>query len=344
MIALSKREPLAALYAMPGPEALRKLSSGLRRSGVLPKELDSLERALDRYQRLVTVEFDGKPTLDGAIALWLPDARERVEAANRHLVYRGMAALRGISVDTMFAVGFIAPSVTVPDRCDVLVCSGTLGLRRLIPSAPVRMLSVKHENPVQRFETIDGRPMLHRPLGGLLLEYCSDQMPAMQETTVDEKTVWAVGDDAMGIKDSLDVVFAEVGIGLAFRTPPHGRRMGQALTISQPTREVQVDMFIHQDLWQTLRPECVVYDTVGYGNANFNDHSRDIDRVPLTSRVTELGRGTNAIATPSIPNYRELVNDVVTRRGWNPREFSGYRFASTYPLFGGQYSLIFTAQ
>jgi hypothetical protein len=343
MIALGQREPLASMYAMPGPEALRKLARGARKRGIAAEDLKALERALDAYEDLLTRELDGKPALDGAIALWLPDARGRVEASSRHLVYRGMAALRGISLDTSFELSMIAPSASVPDRCDVLVCAGTLGLRRLVPSAPVRLLATKHENPAVRFERIDGRPMVHRPMDGMLAAYSSNPLPMMREVSYDTKTVWAVTEDGMGVSDSLDLVFAEFGVGLAFRTPPSGRRMGHSHIVAQPTREVVVDSFIHRDVWPQLRPECVVYDTVSYGAANFNDHSRDIDRIPLASSLRELGEGIDSIASASIPRYRELAAELCERKGWNPRDFRGYRFSSSYPVYGGQYSLIYTA-
>lgn len=343
-MALQKREPLASMYVMPGPEALRKLVRGARQAGVHARDLKPLEGPLNDYENLVTVVLDGKPALDAVLAVWLPDARERVEASNRHLVYRGMAALRGVSVDTACVFGFVAPSVTVPDRCDVLTGAASIGIRRLIPGAPIRLISMKHENPAQRFETMDGREVLHRPTDGLLREYCTDPLPPMHEVAFDARTAWAVSDDDLGIHDSLDLVFAEVGLGLAFAKPPAGRRMGQAHTISQPTREVVVDMFIHRAVWPTLIPECVVYDTAGFGNANFNDASREVDRVPLASRLIELGDGLGSVATSSIPSYRGMLEDLCGRRGWNSGEFRGYRFASTYPVYGGQYALVFTAK
>lgn len=343
-MALQRREPLASMYIMPGPEALRKLVYGAQQAGVHPRDLKPLDGPLNDYENLVTIVLDGKPSLDAVLAVWLPDARERVEASNRHLVYRGMSALRGVSVDVACVFGFVAPSPTVPDRCDVLTGAASIGIRRLVPGAPIRLISMKHENPAQRFETMDGREVLHRPTDGLLREYCSNPLPTMREVNFDARTAWAVSDDDLGIDESLDLVFAEVGIGLAFATPPAGRRMGQAHTISQPTREVVVDMFIHRSVWPTLVPECVVYDTVGFGNANFNDPSRDVDRVPLASRLIDLGDGIGSVASSSIPNYRGLLADLCGRRDWNPEHFHGYRFASSYPIYGGQYALVFTAK
>jgi hypothetical protein len=343
-MALEKREPLASMYTLPGPEALRKLVRGAKRAGIHARDLERFEKALGEYENLVTVVLDGKPSLDAVLAAWLPDVRERVESANRHLVFRGMAALRGVCVDTACVFGFVTPSATVPERCDVLTGTVNIGFRRLVPGAPIRLMSMKHENPAQRFETIDGREIRNRPTDGMLPEYCSTPMPKMHVVQFDDRSSWSVSDDDFGIHDSLDLVFAEVGIGLGFTNPPAGRRMGQAHVVIHPTREVIVDMFIHNEAWNSLVPECVAYDTAGHGCANFNDHSRDVDRLPLNTRLINLGTGIGSAAVSSIPRYCELLEDLCTRRGMNSREFRGYRFASTYPVYGGQYSMYFTSK
>ncbi|MFA6044956.1 MAG: hypothetical protein WC718_08230 [Phycisphaerales bacterium] len=344
MMALGKREALASLIAMPGPEALRKLVAGARRAGLSAERVMPLEVALARYEHLLEQEFEGKPALDGAIALWLPEVRERVETANRHLVYRGMSALRGISVDTSFETMIVSPNAATPERCDVLFCAGMLGMRRVIPGAPLRLLAIRHRTEAARYETVDGAPMERRPIDGLLREYCSKPTPTMTESQSDDNITIGISEDDFGIEQSLDLVFAEVGVAQGVANPEPGRRMGHGHTVVKPTRELVLNTFVHRDLWQGLKPECVVYDTAGHGNADPRNRKRDIDLVPQAIQLAELGEGLDGVATPSIPNYRGFLTDMCGRRGWNPAAFRGFRFTVTYPIYAGQYAMVFTAR
>ncbi len=343
MMALGKREALASLIAMPGPEALRKLLAAATQAQLPEARIAPFQLALSRYEHLLEHEFDGKPALDGAIALWLPEVRERVETANRHLIYRGMSALRGISLDTAFESMIIRPSDTVPERCDMMYCIGMLGLRRVIPGAPLRLLAVHHRTEAARYETLDGRPSLRRPLDGILPEYCTDPLPSMSETVVDEKIMVGVSEDNFGVEGSLDLVFAEVGVAQAPRNPEPGRRLGLGHTVVKPTRELVMDTFLHEDIWKGARPHHAMYDSAGYGTVDPRNRARDPEIIPQAHRHVELGQGFEGVATPSIPNYRGFLTDICSRRGWNPATFRGYRLAVSYPTYAAQYASVFTA-
>lgn len=343
-IAIGKRDALASIYAMPGPEALKKLLVGAKRWPLPTVVVSDMAAAIDRYERLVTLEFRGKPALDAAIASWLPEARMRVEAANRHLAYRGMSALLGVSARAVFTLGIIAPNPTRTGRCDALLAYGSIDLRRLVPGARLRLISITHDTPPVRYETVDGRPITHRPLDCLVPAFSTTPLPPMREVQHDAKTVWAVPDGDVAFDRPLDLAFAEVGIDNTPVSPPPDRRVGIWRVVTEPAQHVVVDLFTHRDVWPGREPACAVHETAEHGAVDINDRSRDVDQLPIAARVTELGRGTADAAFPPIERYRDLLQHLFRARGWDPGQFRGHRLSSTYPVYGAQYSLFFTAQ
>ena len=77
------------------------------------------------------------------------------------------------------------------------------------------------------------------------------------------------------------------------------------------------------------------------GVADFNDPTRDVDRIDLLESVWALGRGPSHFRAGQIPRYVDLVRHVFARFGWDGDRFQGYRCRVEYPIYGSQITLAF---
>ncbi len=340
--ALSKQDPLAAVYHMPGPASLRQLILAAARTGVPSEVLTPAEQAVQQFDRLIRVEAGDRISLDGMISAWLPDARDRFETTNKQAVFRGMAQIKGIVADVALTTAIVHPS-TDPARVDGVWLLAWFGLRRLRPGAmlhvrsgQIRPLADDHQR-----KTIHGRPV--EDIESLLLmPFCSQPVPRLQARPDARAAHYLVAGDSIGPRAAVDLVLAELTIGCMrrYRTPPQqpGFRQyrGPSSEVTIPVRTLVFDVLLHEDVYPDRDPSLFIYDTAGLGVADMNDPARDPDRLDLNETIEPLGRGVSRFRATEIPRYTEMIRHVLSNLGWSADHFRGYRCRLQYPVYGSQ--------
>ncbi len=340
--ALTKQDPLAAVYHMPGPASLRQLLRAAGRRGVAQGLLESGEQAVAEFERLIRVEAGDRISLDGMISAWLPDARERFETTNKQAVFRGMAQIKGFVADVGLTTAIVHPSAD-PALVDGVWLLAWFGLRRLRPGAVMHVRSgqVRPLADPHRRRTLGGTP-LDDTTGLLLRDFCSKPIPQLEAHVCGQTVHYLVAGDSIGPRSAVDLVLAELTLGCMrrYRTPPArpGFRQyrGPSSEITVPVRTLVFDVLLHQDVYPHSDPALFIYDTAGYGVADMNDPSRDVDRLELNESVESLGQGIGRLRATEIPRYSEMLRHVFTQLGWEADQFRGYRCRIQYPVYGSQ--------
>jgi hypothetical protein len=337
LIALGKRDPLAAVYYMPGPEALRKLMQTAAKVGNRAA-ISRLKNAVEEFELLVREHGGSRGALGAIISGWVPEARARFEMENKQAAFRAMANLRGCAADTLVQAAFIHPSQT-PGRVDGLGIVGYAGLRRTRPGVPLH-ISTLRTGPGAEGEaplSVAGDPIDAMNGDMLLREFCSTPTPEILVRPAGSVAHYLLAGDRVGLTSAIDLFLGEFTPRVfGFNASSPGRRVSVTADIEICTQELVFDTLVHRDVWPGVDPELGVYDTSMLGRVNVNNRERDIDRMDVFEAVAQLGSGVQSCRIEGVPRYVDMLRSVCAQRSWDPESFRCYRCHVEYPIYATQ--------
>lgn len=342
--AARSRTPMAVAHLMPGPDPLRRVLRGAAGQRVPGELIERAERAVRRFEQLIRSEAGDRSGLDTIIAAWLPSARAEFEVRRKQAAFKAMSQIKGVMAQTNLSAVVVAPSHDNPARLDVIWVFGLLGLHRLRPGASVKLATRRIASPdgPRHPRTLEDHPVAD--LSGLLLNrFCSRPLPAFDVVESGDVVHYTLAGDGFGPRSAVDFVLAESNRAEIPRSVPagSGRRAYFFAEVSTPSRRLQYDVLVHDDVYPGAEPELILYDTAFEGVANVNDRGRDIDRLDMGESIQLLGRGSSRWPSPEVPNYADLLGEVFARLGWSPDSFRGYRSRIDYPIYGTQVTMTF---
>ena len=346
-------DPLSSLALMPGPAPLRELLRAARKKGVPAPVITRAELAIESYERTLRHQFEHRAGLDAVLSAALPEARKRYEITARQAVFRGTAAIKGISAEVSTVTFILHPGNMIQTgRTEGVMIGGYIGLRRVRPQARMQFTVFPKPDflppPASATQTSEPTPTpatSHDLHGVLLREFCSPTDLPIHCQVLDNAYKFEVLGTEVGIASSVNLFLAE-------RYPRHlnpaplatgatWRRVGA--TIEIPTRRLILDTLIHKSLWQDARLELRAYDTVFRGRASPPDPSRDVDLLPLVESIDDVQGGIADLRSSRLPRYVELIQHACDRMGWNPLEFRAHRCEMQYPMYGAQVIMLIHA-
>lgn len=341
LTAVTKPDALAAAYAMPGPAPIRTLLRAARRRGVPHQLLSEAEDAITAFETMMTEHVGDKTGLNALISTWLPEVREEIDTTARQLAFRGVSLVKGLCADVSVASFILHPSASNQDRCDSAMVGGWIGLRRLKPRVPMRFIAYMLSHAITQ-PAASGA--VDADFYETFMTRHSDQpLPVAKRHTADRTEYW-LDDRGVGPNSSVNVFLTEFYRG----TQPFKRQLGKPDSypfffsgIDVPIKTLIFDMLVSTQLWPGCDPELRVYDTAASGPANPNDPTRDVDIMAPSATLTPLGVGLEMFRSGLIPNYTEMLLDVVRAHGWSGSKFRGYRCHIAYPLYGSQPTIVF---
>jgi len=350
--ALERDDPIALVHQLPGPVPLRRLINATVKKGVPGATLDDAHRAIDRFESLIRDHAGDRASLDAIIAAWIPESREKLETVNRQLVYRGMAQLKGVSVDVTINTAILSPS-NDGEHLDGVWLVAFKSLRRIRPNTPIRFHSRRlgeddstdgsegaDEHPK---ETLSGHDVTTAD-GLLLSRYCSEPLPQIQAQYCGDIAHYMLVGDEVGLASSMDIAVGEHTPSCinALRKAGDSTRYGPVAGVLIPTKLLVFDVLVHKDAFAQGHPELLVYEMGSQGLADMNDPTRDGDRVQTGDSIVDLGWGLDAMRIPEARSYTSMVRESLEVMNLDERDFRVYRCQSQYPVFGTQYSFAFT--
>lgn len=339
--AVTTSDPLAAAYSMPGPVPLRSLVRSAERRGAPTPMVEEAQEAIDAFERMLAEHAGDKTGLNALIGAWLPEARAEVDLTARQLVYRGASLVKGLVADVGVVSFLVHPSTQDPDRCDTAMIGGWVGLRRIRPRVPMRFIArmVHADNRHAPMFDAAGDPFYDR-----FMESFSDQpLPVRVEQRFDRREYW-LDDRGVGPRSAARVFLTEIYRSNHPRVPTPGATAPLRFFFSGidiPLRTLVLDVIVAAEVWQGHDPELRVYETAANGPANPNDSSRDLDLMDPPANVRPLGTGLERFRSSAIPNYTEMLHEVVRAHGWRDTAFRGYRCQIEYPLYSSQVTFVF---
>lgn len=329
MSALRASDSMVALSLLPGVVPMRQFVAAARDHGASARAVQVVERKLRQFDHELQSAFGTRTRLDAVIADALPEARRRHEDGARQAVYRGMALIKGVSIDLESYTWVVHPSRKNPRRVDLLFLAAFVGVHRLRPTARVQVGSY---HPT-------GRP---EQGARLLRKFCRPGGLSIATSTEKNFTSYEISTDSARRDAAADVFLTEFMLDAAPRRAPTPGKGGWTVgdMISHPIKRLELAMLIHKDAWAGCEFSLRAYDSVGRGMAGLTGPVRDVDRLPLDAKVVRAAADDEAFRASPVPNYLEILHHLTAPLGWKlegPPGHPAFRKISceiAYPLYG----------
>lgn len=339
--AVRSPDAMSAMHRAPGPEPLRRVLRASAKLGVPEEDLAAAHAAVDQFEALIRADFGDRSALEAVLSAWVPEARREFELRRKQAAFRAMSQLKGSQADVAGESVIFWPSEG-GEKVDVVWMKAVIGLRRLRPGAAVKF-SVEREveSPTaRRPRTLDGEP-IESAANTVVREFCTEPTPELRAHVVGETTHYIV--DGLALGASANLVTCEVNRAELSRYIPRsrGRRAWASGDLAIPSKRLQLDVLVHEDVFPGEDPDLRIYDTAMHGAADRNDPSRDIDMFDLLETVEQLGVGLRRFGSSDIPHYRRILERICTAMGYDGSRLRGYRVSTDYPLYGSQYAMSF---
>jgi hypothetical protein len=338
--AVEHSDPLAALCAMPHAEGLRSILDAAQ--SCAPKDtVERARRAVADIEHLLEREIGGWGVLHSVASEWLPEARRRFEMAHKQAVYKGLANLRGCCADTEFCAFLGYPDAT-GERVDAALVAGSMGLRRLRPSAEILVTSVGTA-------ASDGQPISLRdtPVSShdgcpVLTQFSSSPLPRFSVVRSEGRAHYLLGGNGVGpgVAVNLATACAIKGRHPRYQTDPP-RRIAAFGDPGIPCKSMILDMLLHEDVWPDATPELIMYNSTQHDIANPNSPTGQVYRLNITETIAPLGTGVARFRVAEVGHYVEMIRYVCAELGWDAERLRGYRCHLRYPVVGSSACIVF---
>lgn len=322
--ALRARDPLLALGLLPGPVPMRQFIRAARAAGADPEAADAAEQRLQAFQRALQRTFGTRTHLDAALHDALPDTRRRHQRTARQSVYRGMALIKGVSVDLISTTWIVHPSWGRAGRVDIQVVACFLGVRRLRPTAQVRFMSSHASGPPEA-------------VAGLLADLCRPADLSVAAERRGTETIYTLASGSIGRDAAADVYFAELLPGVAAKecAAVGDRPFHCGDVVAHPCKRLGLSILVHEEVWPGCGFVLRGYDTSGRGLADPGDRSWDADRIPLDAAVESRPVSDESLRALPVPGAEELFRRVTAPYGWDlSAGFRQFSCEVCYPVCG----------
>ena len=341
--AIRFKDPVAVIFHAPGPEPLRRLVKAAQKKGAPDDECQETLSAINRFEQLINQEAGDRSSLDAILCAWLPETRRDFELRRKQTAFKAISHLKGSMADTILASVFLHPS-NDREHIDIVWLFGFSGFHRLRPGVVTKLATRRYTKdgdprvPVN----LKGHP-IHRVEDARLDEFCDAPPAPIEVHRVGDVVQYRLGGNGFGPRSTVDLILVEVNYSEMPRyVNPDEKRKGYVFAeVNTPAKALLFDVFVHEDIYPGSEPQLIIYDTAFEGVADVNDRTRDVDRLPLSEAIQNLGKGVETGRNSKIPDYLGMLRHVVRELEWDASEFRGYRFATKYPFYGSQVTMAF---
>ena len=333
---INATDPNNAAQHVPGTAGLRILLAALETRGASPEYVTAVETAAEDFERVIQLHVGDRSNLELYLGSTDSDGiHSDLLEAKRRLAYQGSSVIWGVQARLGMSLKVVSPNVDDPERADLASVRGLFGFRRLRPTASwsvmrERTLSenveVGHEPPLSIDENDEGTgtPLVHA--------FCSTPLPETRTIIEGETKIHELCEGPVGNTASLDVTLGSIELShVPVRTNDPESVGEHYCHVDTPVEMMQFDLFLHRDLPFAIPPGLVTYSALSNNGPRFPLSSHTRFHLPGRNEVQTLGSTSASFASPHIPRYGRLIQQVCRRMGRDMAEFTGYRFTLAYP-------------
>jgi hypothetical protein len=317
LASLRADDPLVALSALPGVAPLRQFLDAAEQAGVEARNLAAARRALRTFDEALQHTFGNRTRLDAALSDALPQMGRRHQETARQSIFRGMAIVKGVSIDTASLTWIVLPSASDAGRVDIRVIAAFIGVRRLRPTARVRFAAT-HSGTRAAATLLEG---YSRPPGVTVRAVHQDDFSAYEVSTPSVRR-----------DDDADVFFTELLAGAApLGAPPRGFAVGD--DVAHPYKRMVFSLLVHGSVWKGARFSLEAFDTAARYPAARPSLGPLVERLPLDAPVANAP-AREGLATLHVPRLEEAIGEFI--RPVDHADLTLWSAEVHYPIYGSR--------
>jgi hypothetical protein len=308
---------------------MRQFLASAREQGAAARAVQAAERSLRAFDHELRRTFGTRTRLDAVIADAVPRARRRQEDTARQAVYRGMALIKGVSIDLESYTWVVHAGRRSSRRVDMLFLGAFVGIHRLRPTARFRVGGSHRET---------------RPGAGakLLRRFCKPAELSIARSPEKDFMWYEISTGSVRRDAAADVFLTEFLPDAGPRTDPAENKGMWALgdLLVYPVKRLELTLLVHEDVWRECDFSVRCYDTTGRVLVHLPDPEREADRLPVDAAVVRTPADAEALRASPVPNYAEILRHVMSPLGWKLEAASGrpafrkFSCEVAYPLYG----------
>jgi hypothetical protein len=297
--------------------------------------VERVRAAASEFEKVVEIHLGDHATLDLVLDA-LPDATSDGLELSRKLAFRGNSGICGIQARTRAVCWLLAPNPADGSRLDIGLISGHIGLRRLRSSIQWPIFKVRQWSDTNEpIASGDWQPLeshdADRNGVALLRSFTRGPAPEIQAVQTEEGSDYILMPGPIGNHGACDCFRGETMRSAANRYRNDKDDVGElGANITNPTADLVFDLIVHRDLAFALKPDVLVFGQI-FKTGEHGGSRDDPSLLPISPRLIELAGRPPAVATPLVPDYTGLLQQVYDRMNWDPGDFDGVRVQLRYP-------------
>lgn len=328
-------DPLAAVAHVPGAAAVKQVLQAASAAGASDERVRQAESAMDAFESLVRRHAGDRATFTTMINSIAGQEGGAIDIKTRRQAFRVNSQVWGVQVKTFLASAVIHPGKT-SSVYDIILLRGLGGIRRLRAGTPLRLSSQRivdaHKHATEPRAV--GAKSTDAHVGpNLLLEFCTQPCPELENRIENGCVHTYLRDAPLGNAGMQSLYLADVTRGIEWKSdgtlPNHHIR---SATIMKPIEVLVLDTLIYRNMYGTLEPQANVFGSLDRLSETDPYKFRPEETLPIQPEMCNLGTGLGVLPTPHVPRYREMIESVCRRAGWDPNEFEVFRCIVEYPL------------
>ena len=329
-------DPAVALAQMPGPAGINIFLRSVETAGGGGALLETARQAVSEYDELIRTHSGDRATLEIMASALSPANRRQRDEYHRKQLFQGGSYVWGAHAKVNLKVGLVGPS-SEPGLLDFASVNALIGFRRFRPDVTWVMASRRSINddgsgmPYPALEAIDPR-YSGADQAPLMEDFCSQPLPELRKVDTAGGVNFELAEGPVGNAGASTCVFGAIQRNIPYCRTPENEWGEHSADSDTPAESLVVDLFIHERFTFAIPPEGALYSELRASRPN-TARGREKNRLPLSEPLQDLATGPLLVATPSVPNYRQMVQAVFDRMGWDPRQFHGFRMGIAYPPF-----------
>ncbi len=328
-------DPSVALAQMPGTAGINIFLRSVESAGASSTLLETARQAIREYDDLIRTHSGDRATLEIMASELSPVSRRQRDENHRKLLFQGASYVWGAHARVSLKVGLVGPSRKA-GRLDFASVSALIDFRRFRSDVTWVMASRRSRNddgskmdtpslePIdRRFGQADQAPLLE--------DFCSKPLPELRKVDTLTGTDFELVEGPVGNAGARTCVFGVIQRNIPYCRSPENEWGEHSAVSDTPAEWLIVDLFIHERFTFAIPPEAALYSELGANGVTYPARGREKHRLPLSEPLQDLATGPLLVATPEVPNYRQMVQTVFDRMGWDPQYFHGFRMKMAYP-------------
>ena len=322
----SSTEPLSSGSAVPSRTSLNRFLETAAGFEASTAKISQVWSAYEAFEKLVKVHAGDRVTFNSMVsaAAGTDDEWLAADLQHRRNIFRGISHAMGVQAKTRMSCTIVVPSRD-GTMWDFGAVMGLVDLRILRPLPSVRVHGMEL---LGRQADAVRTPLSDGPISSLLEEFCSSPLPVMKAT--DNRT-------ERGRWMEVELEWPQVGnvgtstlmFGELLRDVPTCEGQSFNTVINRPFEMLFHDLLVAPGLFEGATPTagCV------WGTGRVAGRGNDASALEGNFAVEHLGRGPDALATPEVPHYPEMMRSVARKAGWDIEACYAIRVRVEFPIY-----------